>query len=231
MMAHTIVRKMINFCQPLGLILCLLGTLEACTNSTGSPDGADYRNTHPLKVERKTISMVVPPVRVGHGLAADARSHVTRFAGDFLRRARSPLTISMAGDGGAVEAVRKALMVEGVDPRSIVLKGGGALDDGKPGTLILSFDAYAIEVPECGDWSGANGAVSTNLPHTNFGCSYQRNIGLMISDPGDLVVPRAPGAIDPRHSDRAIGLYRTGKPTISEQPTNEGGRSSSVGGS
>lgn len=203
---------------------CLVAAVAACQGPTGS---ADYRDSHPLNVERSTIALVVPLAANGASLSDEDRGRVNRFAGDFLRRARSPLTISAPSidSGTGAAALRQALLAQGIRSESIALRAG----EGSNSTIVMSFEAYTVAVPECGDWSGSAGFNPSNLPHTDFGCSYQRNMGLMLSDPGDLVAPRTAGSRDAQSSDRAINLYRDGKPTQSEASADKGGTVSSVG--
>ena len=83
--------------------------------------------------------------------------------------------------------------------------------------MILSFQGYEIKVPECGVWIGEAGFNPTQLPHTNRGCAYQRNIGLMLADPGVLIKPNALSSIDAQYTDVILQRYRTGEPLASEE--------------
>jgi type IV pilus biogenesis protein CpaD/CtpE len=65
------------------------------------------------------------------------------------------------------------------------------------------------------------GVRPPNLPHTNYGCSYQRNFGLMLADPGDLLASEGDAYVDAQRSDLMIGLYRAGQPTGAELPESE----------
>ena len=62
------------------------------------------------------------------------------------------------------------------------------------------------------------------MPPTNFGCAYYRNIGLMLSDPGDLVAPRGLVEIDAQRMDQVIRIYREGSAAGVDVPKSETGK-------
>ena len=90
--------------------------------------------------------------------------------------------------------------------------------DQNPDVVIMSFLGSAVNVPDCGeDWSGESGFNPANTPIKNYGCSYQRNIGLMVSDPHDLIQSGNRGStLDSATIQRVIREYQLGEPTISE---------------
>jgi pilus assembly protein CpaD len=92
-----------------------------------------------------------------------------------------------------------------------------------PDRVELSYSGYSIRVPTCGDWSGQAGFDPSNQSHTNFGCAYQRNTGLMLSNPGDLSVGGDSVERDAQASDRVIRTYRDGKSAGTPLPANEQG--------
>ena len=186
----------------------------------------DLRARFPIKVEQKTFAMAVK--LAPHGGPSNARdaARIRNFARDYLRRADSPLRIATppgldkAAARARAGAVRSRLEAEGVRPGDIVVEPGLAPVDDKY-AVVLVFRGASVQVPECGDWSGRNAFNPTNLPHTDFGCSYQRNLGLMLSDPGDLVRSEALGPADAPSRDRVIQLFRAGEPTGIAAPEKE----------
>ena len=103
-------------------------------------------------------------------------------------------------------------MSEGVDPRRIDVRAGAApLGDGQ--SVVMRFSGYEAKVPECGDWTGAAGFNPGNLPHPNFGCAYQRNIGLMLSDPGELLQAREAAPTDASRPTLRVGGFKSAEET------------------
>ena len=179
---------------------------------------ADYRVQHPLKVELKTFAVAMRLGADGITSVAD-RSGVDVLVREYLRRSRSPLiTATSPGDDDAAASrrtalIRKRLLDLGVRPTNILLQPGKAPVEGTD-AVILSFQGYEIKVPECGVWIGEAGFNPTNLPHTNRGCAYQRNIGLMLADPGVLIKPNALSSIDAQYTDIILQRYRSGEPIV-----------------
>jgi len=205
-------------------------TVTACTPPTGK---ADYRDSHPLKPEKVTSVLVMDSAAFGAPSNSRDMVRLRHYVGDYLRRGRSRLTISFRAGGkgeaapGPTDMIRAMLLREGVNAADIEFKPSRSKDI-KGSDLVFSFRGYIVRVPECGDWSGAAGYDPSNMPHTDFGCSYQRNTGLMLADPGDLVEPRAPALMDARRSDAVLKNYRAGTPTGAATPTGEVGVISEV---
>ena len=200
------------------VVLIVAGLLAGCGPRVAH---LDYRVQYPLKVELKTFAVAVRLGADGATNAAD-RFGVDVLVREYLRRSRSPLIIATSpGDGEAkatqrTSVVRKRLVALGVRPRNILLQPGKAPVEGAD-AVILSFQGYEIKVPECGVWIGEAGFNPTQLPHTNRGCAYKRNIGLMLADPGVLIKPNALSSIDAQYTDVILQRYRTGEPLASEE--------------
>lgn len=85
----------------------------------------------------------------------------------------------------------------------------------RPSVAVISFMGYIAEVPQCGDWSEDLSNDFDNEPADRFGCAVQRNIGLMVSNPRDLIQSRS----DPRSGLRAgpiMGAYAAGELTADD---------------
>ena len=227
---------MTTMANPSPRLLAALATAIALTVTacTAPPTGkADYRDTYPLKPEKATSVLVMDSAAFGAPSNSRDMVRLRVYVGDYLRRGRSRLTISFRAGGkgvaapGRVDSIRAMLLREGVNAANIEFKPSQSKDI-KGSDLVFSFRGYIVRVPECGDWSGAAGYGPSNLPHTDFGCSYQRNTGLMLADPGDLVDPRAPALMDARRSDTVLKKYRAGTATGAVKPTGEEGVISKV---
>jgi pilus biogenesis lipoprotein CpaD len=199
-------------------VFVVAAVLAGCGPHIAQPD---YREQFPLKVELKTFAAAV---HIGANGATNARdrSKVDVLVREYLRRSRSPLMISTSpGDSEAKATeqtffVRERLVALGVRPRNILLLPGRAPVKGKD-VVILSFQGYEIKVPECGVWIGEAGFNPTSLPHTNRGCAYQRNFGLMLADPGVLIKPNTLSSIDAQYTDLILNKYRAGESLVSEE--------------
>lgn len=193
--------------------------LGAC--STPPTGTADPARTHPIRVELETFQVAVPLSR-----AATAQPLPAQFVEEYYRRGRGPMTVVLPAASGAdaVEAGRTvaAWLKERLIPATV----GRAIDVAEvpDGSMEVFFKAYVAQVPECGDWRGATGYNPNNLPHTDFGCSVQRNVGLMLSDPGELLGTATTGAPDAPRLVDTMERYRSGQgqgaaPPVIEQTT------------
>lgn len=197
-------------CFPLAVAVVL--AVAGCAPPTAGPDPGRPQT---LKVEMATFAVAVTAPGLGGALDPVAEERLRQFVRLYINRARSPLHVATApgGDPTAAQAqaddVRNRLLVHGVRPADIVVDAGLSPAGGAR-TVVLSFRGYRVLLPECGDWSGSSGFNPTNLPHTNFGCSFQRNFGLMVSDPGDLLKSGPLGPPDPVRMNIVIEGYRAG---------------------
>lgn len=94
-------------------------------------------------------------------------------------------------------------------------------DQRADGPVVISFETLVINVPECGDWSEESSHDPMNTDHANFGCAVQRNIGLMIANPADLISPQTVGLSDTTRSNNVIQRYRAGSVTGATRGTTE----------
>lgn len=217
------------------VVLALLG-LGGVTACQPPPGGADYQEVHPIRTRLETFRADIPYSRV-----TAAQPLPALFVEEYYRRGRGPMTIILPPDADATArraaqhltlwlddrliptALGRALPDDAVPTEDDSVSGGGTDDE-----LTVIFKAYVALVPECGDWRGEAGFNPTNRPHTNFGCSYQRNIGMMLSDPGDLHGAPATGPADTPRLVEAIRRYRSGDALGSDAPRTEEGVVSDV---
>jgi pilus assembly protein CpaD len=192
----------------------------------------EHSERHQLSAERRTFQADVPVPTV----SADGREGVISlprgFLDDYHRRARTPMRVTpprplSVQDEAATGMLVRWLEDHGVD--TVMAPAPVGRPGPAPGTAGLSFEAYVVQVPECGDWSGNTGWNPGNTLHSNFGCSYNRNIGLMLSDPGDIVTGRAPGPADTPRQTLVIETYRLGEPTTTRESESEEGGLTEIG--
>ena len=200
-------------------VACVAGICAACVSSN---DGA--KSTQRYLIKSKLVTFTV-------GLKFDSRQNTAfahneqifkSFLKEFSRRGRSPLTVSTTPQSKIEneKAVIMRLEAEGINRHSIILEKGKAPKTDAFG-VMFSFHGYMVDVPICENWLEEKNHNQTNLPHANFRCSYQRNIGLMLADPGDLVAPKGISDTDTRRMDEVIRVFRRGEAAGALAPKNE----------
>ncbi len=197
-------------------------SLAACQSpQMGAPEYSDTYAVKPVLTNYVLSTRFEP----GTGrLVFEHEARLKRFVQQYHRRGRSHLIIATTRDAAGDDAqmhmgqFKRRLIEAGVDPKSIHIQPGAA-PLGGDSNVVMSFRGFDVEVPECGDWSGGTGFNPGNLPHTNYGCSYQRNFGLMLSDPGELVKSRDADPSEPNRILGVMGGYRAGESAEAELPT------------
>ena len=168
---------------------------------------ADYRQAFPLVVSKETVSLPVNFSSGGLNLSGQAALDFERFVVDYHNRGRKALMIE-TGVGktarSGAEKARKLLMKAGVSSAEISIARGGP-----GGGVMLTFAAHKVKLPECGDFSAKMSTNWTNIREPNFGCAFQRNLGLMVRDPGDLKKSQTMSGADGPKSSSTINSYRT----------------------
>ncbi len=219
MMPHAIMHSLL---RRVSLVAAIAVSVAACQSPPAGP---------PEYVDRYTVTPVVTnyvlATKFEPGTGVPLYEHegrLQRFVKQFHRRGRSYLVIATTRDSAGDDAHRhmaefqRRLEREGIDPRRIDVRPGAA-PLGDDHSVVLSFRGYEADVPECGDWTGPSGFNPGNLPHTNYGCAYQRNFGLMLSDPGDLMRSRDEDSMDANRAGGIAGAYREGESIEAELPS------------
>ena len=194
---------------------------------------ADYREAYPLIVVKERLSLSIDVPAAGGALSADDADGLRRFVGDYLDRGQGRMVVE--ADDARMRRLHELLRAAGLRSREITIRQGSAA--GTDARLaVLSFFASAVKVPDCGDWSSSIGLNWSNRRHTNFGCSIQRNLGLMVVNPADLSGPGTMSNRDSPHSNTILYNYDTepGNPVGGRgvgSPTLRTGGESGEGGS
>jgi len=188
--------------------LAALAVLAACTE----PLPTDYREKYALRPFPTTV--VMPMQMEQATLTGEDDARFSSLVAGYLDRGHGPITIS--GRVSSPDApvpdnlirIRKRLLAAGVPASAIrvLLTNDGAL-----GTVVVSFERYEVALPVCGDWSSPPTFNPYNDVSANFGCAWQRDVGLMAADPADLIHKRDSTPPDPRNADRVIQRYRAGQ--------------------
>jgi pilus assembly protein CpaD len=177
----------------------------------------DYRAKFPLSVRGETV---VLPLPVGDPQAPFANTDergLSLLVNSYLDRGHGPLTVAARSPLGAdetrarvlLDTVYDRLVAAGVPASSIRLM---LSDEGAADAVTVSYQRYSVAVPTCGDWSARSSFNPYNQVHSNFGCAQQRNLGLMVADPADLIRMRETEPTDAQNSNRVVQKFRAGQP-------------------
>jgi pilus assembly protein CpaD len=129
------------------------------------------------------------------------------------------------------ESVRRFLDDQGVGAVGVRQIAYGERAPAAPGSTAEAWqqnrrvevviERYVVVLPPCPDWSRQSGTDFANLPHSNFGCATQTNLGLMVAEPRDLVRGRPLAPADGVREAEAIARYRAGETTeLKQEVTN-----------
>ncbi len=205
------------------LALAALLPLGACgtdryLNTSSIPE--DYNARHPIVLRDAPVGIEV--FATAGKLDETARARVTALAGGAASEGEGGIevlfpqgAVNEAQQRAALPAIRHALAAGGA--KGYVSVGAYPVaDPSLPAPVRLSYRAIRARVAsQCGDWPADLASASTletwkNRPYWNMGCSYQNMIASQVSDPRDLVEPRATGNGDVEMRIRAIGRVRQG---------------------
>ncbi|NQV99803.1 MAG: CpaD family pilus assembly protein [Rhodospirillales bacterium] len=178
------------------------------------PDTADYRDSHQIEAVTESRSISFPDHDQTQSLSGTEQARFDQFMDIYHARGQGPVIIQASdAEGNAalkasrINAMRHLVERAGVAGKSISILPFNA-ENGA--AVTLSFSANTVKVPECNNWESGSSYNWSNQRHSNFGCSYQRNLGLTIANPADIngAATMAPG--DGPASASRIDGYRTG---------------------
>ncbi len=202
-------------------VICVtVACMFAC--SPPMPGSHDFRTAFPIKVQDKTFTIKARFVQSDDEANLEDTKQLQEFVREFHRRATSRMLLTTARDldksisDTLITVTKKHLHILGMRANDLVIRPSLTSSMKGAPEVILSFRGALAEVPVCGDWSGETGFNPTNMPSKNYGCAYQRNIGLMVSDPDDLRHVSGHGTIDSQRLEQVIKNYREGTATGAE---------------
>jgi pilus assembly protein CpaD len=212
----------------------------ACTNpaTNGQADVFDVRQQFPITVEPEVATLVV---QVDDGLQALARGEQERvraFAERWKLRGHGVLnaalptgTPNQAAASSALNEIKAILSANGVEDNSVQYTSYRAAEGDAKAPITLTFVTYVADTAECGtDWSSNLGWAPRNQPWPEFGCSTQHNFAASVSDPRDLIEPRATDTADASRRSTVLEKYRAGQSTATPPAgTADSGQVSTVG--
>ncbi|MFP6754087.1 MAG: CpaD family pilus assembly lipoprotein [Alphaproteobacteria bacterium] len=214
-------------------VICVtVACMFAC--SPPMPGSHDFRTAFPIKVQDKTFTIKARFVQSDDEANLEDTKQLQEFVREFHRRATSRMLLTTARDldksisDTLITVTKKHLHILGMRANDLVIRPSLTSSIKGAPEVILSFRGALAEVPVCGDWSGETGFNPTNMPSKNYGCAYQRNIGLMVSDPDDLRHVSGHGTIDSQRLEQVIKNYREGTATGAEWTGGSGSSTTST---
>lgn len=216
----------------LPLLVASLAALSACAAMPKPPPGPatpTQADNHRINVTPSTQRMEIAVNLSDTALSPQARAELRSFASDYLRAGYGALVIStpMGAENSDAAALvtheaRLALADAGVSYAAIAANSHDAT--GGRGAIVLNFERYVAQAPECESLSTQNLAgwsASNNQPWRSFGCASQANLAAMIEDPRDLLRPRTEDPRDGARRSAVMEAYREGQQSHASRSSDE----------
>lgn len=197
-----------------------LGWIEAGSPKNLEVDRAEYRHKVYFATDDARISGMEQDRLLAFLDSVQPRPGDTlRLEGHADERATDLYNIELAAR--RAESVGDYLRAQGFDELTVTTSAFGEALPAVAGTgpeswqqnrrVELVLERYLVTLPPCPDWSRQSGTDFANLPHSNFGCATQTNLGLMVAEPRDLLRGRGLAPADGVQQAEGIVRYRTGK--------------------
>ena len=190
------------------LLVTLAVIIAGCAQTVA--DWTPAATTHDLQVKWVTHEHSISFNSQANLLTNQEARSLDRFLNEIDVRPSDRLFVDVGPQSGEVVS----------DPRVGVINeqlrhyvpGAQALTiTGEQGTdrnIRLIVGRYIVLPPNCPDLSKPSATNPGNFNDSNLGCATQRNLGLMLADPGDLLRGRALAPADGEALSRSIRAYR-----------------------
>ena len=209
----------------LALIALLLSACEPA--NLAEHDG---HIAHPLTAEKRMALAVLD----GPELTAFDQTRVKRLAAESLRRSAGGIEIIIQAKSGEEEISKifahqlvSLFKHEGVNDVQASVQVG----DNGDGSAVIQVPVWEAVVPTCGNFERGLNPDHDNAPHSNWGCSIQRNTALMLQNPADLIRARESTGRDANRAADVLDKYGRGEATGSAKESRSTGSTSDVGNS
>ena len=202
--------------------------LAACDPADLSKQNAHI--AHPLTAE----TQVAVAVFDGPNMNDFDLGRLKRLAAESVRRNAGTVEVIVRTTSSEEEAAKAfgaqvvtALKREGVGAvtTNILVSESG------DGSATVRVPVWTAVVPDCGTFKRGLNPDYDNAPHSNWGCSIQRNVGLMVKNPADLIRAREASGRDANRASDVLGKYGRGEATGSQAESKTLGSPSDVGAS
>jgi len=212
------------------LVLALSGckTLDDPTRVAGWTL-VDASQRHPILVSQEPTVHMIRIGRNARGMTPAQRAQLVGFVNHYRATdsGNSRLVVSVPSGGAnevpamhAVGEIRSLLTDYGFAEPSVSVEAYSA-EGTSDAPIRVSYLRYVAEPPQCGDFSTNLAYDPMNLPYPNFGCANQRNLGVMVANPADLLGPRSETARSGERRDQVWGKYVSGVPTGASKSADE----------
>ncbi|WP_417671014.1 CpaD family pilus assembly protein [Roseibium sp.] len=218
-----------------GFCLVAMATLSGCKSSNdtgqlGYMAANDYALRHPIVLTEQPEVLDLPVGPATRNLNRHIADSVTAFAMQSRKNGNGRVEIQVpagAGNEAAVHAIvpaiRTALNSGGVPANRIVTRSYSVENASADAPIRLSYARVMASAGPCGEWpENIGGGVNQNTDYHNFGCATQANLAAMVSNPADLITPRASTPGDQMRRAMVYEKYRVGEVTASEYKEGEG---------
>ncbi|MGD9637495.1 MAG: CpaD family pilus assembly lipoprotein [Alphaproteobacteria bacterium] len=181
----------------------------------------DYRTEHPITVEPNEVTLKIDINENGE-ISEQSVAKIETNIKDYLTKGDGNIevfTTFVSGESDSAAYLKAAKLAEvleeqGITSEKIILNllpvESQSLEKTK--YSYIKFIIYNAKLPDCGRWESYN----PNLQHPNFGCATQHNIGLMVSNPKDLIEQRPSSPRSAVRGETIIRKYEAGEETNSE---------------
>lgn len=203
--------------------------LAGCAPRQSGPSSLEPRDVYPVNVTSQMMSYEIQGNGAGTLLPAEGIK-LDRYVDEFAAGGHGAIVIETppahgpGGDGLAMAIAGRAVE-RGLAASEVVVRIAPELQ----GPVRLTYERYFVDLPECRGWYEDPSFNPSNSTHMNFGCATQRNLGMMVADPADLISPATGGTQDAQRAAAILQLYRVGQPTSAETSSQLEATVSSVG--
>jgi pilus assembly protein CpaD len=186
-------------------------------------DWTPAESPHELDVKWVTHEHSVSFAGPENQLTKQESRNLDRFLGEIDVRPSDRVFVDLGPLSGDVVSDKRVGVIN-EQLRHFVPNAQALVITGEKGTnnnIRLIVGRYVVVPPNCPDLSKPSTSNPGNFNDSNFGCSTQRNLGLMIANPGDLLRGRTLAPADGAALGRSIRAYRDGKVITPVLPKNE----------
>lgn len=202
-----------------GVIICVT-LLTACAShkrdsfTVGSVPN-DYTKNHPIVLSEQEQTLDIPLASNTQKLSVGSASNVTAFAQKFSRSGTGTIVVLLPSGSANTAAAHRvqneiitALEQGGGHRSNVSVQSYDATRHGNAAPVRLSFRGVTASVGQCGQWGDDLTETAENKNYADFGCSTQNNLAAQISNPGDLLGPRAETPIDAINRGNVLQDYQ-----------------------